>query len=146
MLQANPDLTGKDLKDIVISTASAPATEPNNPQWGHGLLDAAAGLAKARELAHIGGVYQRASSDARSISMKKIGMDVFSFSWESKSLSGCRIIDMSGREVKRQHTASNQPSLTIDCADLKDAIYIAEITASDGSSATGKFVITLNRK
>ncbi len=145
-LQANPDLTGKDLKDIVISTASAPATEPNNPQWGHGLLDAAAGLAKARELAHIDNVYQSASSDARSISIKKIGMDAFSFSWGSKSLSGCRIIDMSGREVKRQHTASNQPSVTIDCADLKDAIYIAEITASDGSSATGKFVITLNRK
>lgn len=144
-LQANPDLTGKDIKDIILSTAASPSVETRNPQWGHGLLDAAAGLAKARELAHIDNIRHTPASDSQDISIKRTGEHVFSFSWAGKSLSECRIIDVTGREIKRNHVAPGQLAATIDCANLGDAVYIVEITASDGSVATDKFVIKRNR-
>ena len=141
-LQANPDLTGKEIKDIVLSTASSPAFQPHNPQWGHGLLDAAAGLDKARELAHLDNVCHISSTDSQSISMKRLHVGTVSFSWGGKPLSGCRLFDLTGRELKRHHVSPGQLSVAINCEDLKDAIYIVEITAIDGSVAKDKFVIT----
>lgn len=43
-LEANPALTGEELRRIAIETASVDGVDPNNPRTGAGMIDAAAGL------------------------------------------------------------------------------------------------------
>lgn len=45
-LQADPTLTGTDLRDIAISTASTAAIDSTDPRTGAGIIDAVAGLRK----------------------------------------------------------------------------------------------------
>lgn len=43
-LQADPGLTAGEIKDIMLSTASAPVVDAGNPRWGRGILNSWAGL------------------------------------------------------------------------------------------------------
>lgn len=60
MLEANPDLTPAEVKEIILSTLSTPAVDPGNIRWGRGVLDSHAAVSAARARASLPAINDQA--------------------------------------------------------------------------------------
>lgn len=56
MLEANPDLSPAEVKEIILSTAATPEIEPLSSRWGRGVLDAYAAVQTALSRAGLPGI------------------------------------------------------------------------------------------
>lgn len=75
-LQANPQLNGKDIINIIHDTADTPAVNPQNPQWGGGMLNAYTGLQQARALSGIGSVATDTPDQSSSVAVRVNGSTI----------------------------------------------------------------------
>lgn len=56
MLEANPDLTPAEVKEIILASASTPSIEPGSPRWGRGILNSYAAVKAAVDKASTTGI------------------------------------------------------------------------------------------
>ena len=134
-LQANPTLNGKQIRDIALATAVSPDQDSHNPQWGHGILDAAAGLEMARKLA---GMDSAVSTQEEELSVKVHGHMIHA-SLLSSNIMTLRIISTDGRMLIEQHPG--HPDATADCTGFPSGIYLISITDSQGHPHSAKVAI-----
>lgn len=134
-LQANPGLTGKEIRDIALATAASPATDAANPQWGHGVLDAAAGLEMARRLAGMESVPSVAETALSAIVR---GNTVY-MSLPAAEIAAFSIVSPDGRMLSEQHPGSAEA--TADCTGYPAGVYIISATDSLGQRHSAKVVL-----
>ncbi len=134
-LQANPHLDGKQTRDIALATASPPQTDTSNPQWGHGVLDAAAGLAMARNLAgtdNVGSIHQEKLS-------VKVNGKIAYISLLSSDMMSLRILSPDGRLLTEHHPGT--PDFAADCNGYPGGIYIVCVTDSHNRNHSVKVAL-----
>lgn len=134
-LQANPDLNGKDIREIAIATASAPTISENNPQWGHGILNAPEGLKEARNLAATDKV-----SVAIGKPVVKLSGTALHIALPSGPVANVRIIASDGRIVSSK-SGDGMDEMTVDCSGCSPGIYLVEICGETGSRHCVKVAI-----
>lgn len=93
-LQANPDLSYEEVRDIAVATAAAPATA--EPGWGAGMIDAYAGLKKALGSSAVENIVA-AGEDAVFIETSLNGFDIYAPGCDRFS---ARLFDLSGSAVR----------------------------------------------
>lgn len=135
-LQANPDLTGKEIREIALNTAAAPTVGDDNPQWGHGVLDAAAGLKIARSLA---------GTDHISVSVPenhvvKLCGHILTAALSTSVISEVRIISADGRTIC-VNAGTGEDQVTVDCSGIPAGIYIVDIYGESGIRTRTKIAI-----
>ncbi|MBD5225916.1 MAG: S8 family serine peptidase [Bacteroidales bacterium] len=135
-LQANPELTGKEIREIVLNTASVPTVNTENPQWGHGILDAAAGLKIARSLAGSGSV----SVTENDKPLIKLSGQMLTVALAKSAISEVRIISTDGRTVY-SHSGNGEDQINIDCSSFHSGIYILDIYGGSGTRVCTKIAI-----
>lgn len=119
-LQANPELTVEEVREIAMSTASQDVPDINNPQWGAGNIDALAGLKE---------VISR--TDVRNIEMDRRILFEFIYSRSVKvSVVGAtefsvEIYDISGKIINTHNF--NAETGVIDFSSYRKGIYLLEI-------------------
>lgn len=137
-LQANPDLTPAQVREIAISTVSKPELQPGNPQWGGGVLDAAAGLKAARDLASITTPISETSTDSQ-VLVRNLGNRIFAIDCTSGKIATVSLRDMAGRQV--WHADGEAFTGTASLGHLSGAIYIIEAQTSTGHRLTYKLFL-----
>ncbi len=116
-LQANPNLTVDEAREIAMSTAMTNFSDITDPRWGAGNIDALAGLKKVIENSGIHGIY---SDIAQPITMRNGSQLIITHPHAKKFTSRLHSID--GREVANQKSADG--SLTLDLSTLPRGYYI----------------------
>ncbi len=135
-LQANPELTGKEIRQIVLNSASVPTVGEDNVQWGHGVLDAASGLKTARSLAGTG-VVSVSSTDNPII---KLSGRMLTAALSESKITQIQLGSADGRSVYRS-VGNGEYQLTVDCSDIPAGIYIVDICGDSGTRACTKIAI-----
>lgn len=132
-LQANPDLTGKQIRDIMVSTASSPTSDPSNPQWGRGILDAKAGLEMARSLVGIAPVADTGAKDNIGV---RVSQGCLTISHPTRRLSCVTVISPDGAVVHTSTPCSYDT--TIDSNAFPAGIYIVSAVDEGGLTHSAK--------
>ena len=98
MLQANPELTPAQVKQILLSTATAPTVNANNPRWGKGMLNSYAAVAEAVRLSGIDNVSaaEDGSDDAMLRRILRGVTDVQELADAMRECAELEVYDMSG--------------------------------------------------
>lgn len=101
MLQANPELTPAQVKQILLSTATAPTVNANNPRWGKGMLNSYAAVAEAVRLSGIDNVSaaEDGSDDAMLRRILRGVTDVQELADAMRECAELEVYDMSGRRL-----------------------------------------------
>lgn len=148
-LQAKPALNGKDVLRIIHDTNSIPTVNPDNPQWGRGLLDSYAGLEAARTT----GLSPIALTPSE-ISYRQDGSTLI-ISHPTLPLTAVRLLSPDGTlalihtsGTTSSHSASGASSQSASGADvclesstLTPGIYLLVATDSHGATHTLKVAI-----
>ena len=135
-LEANPQLTPDEVKEIMAKTAIKDhfVTNANTIAWGHGKLDAYNGLKE---------VLSRAATALRPISadkdfmMRQSGKQVDIFVAGETSLS-VNVYNVGGALVARSAAAGDQ--LTLDASTLPAGVYVLQVQGA-ATSHNAKIVI-----
>ncbi len=132
-LQANPDLTIEEVREIAISTASQNVPNIVNPQWGAGNLDAFAGLKEVIKRVGVENIginkrilFELASN--RNIKISVAGVSDFAV----------KIFDVAGKLLGEYNF--NADNGYIDLASFGGGIYMFEILA-DGYRHVEKIIV-----
>lgn len=130
-LQANPALSYADIQQIAASTASMPS---DGIGWGHGKVDAYAGIKAALGEA---GVYEIIANSPESILIDGNASDGFSCYAPGQSNVDATVYDLSGSVVA--HAASAGETVTVKADALASGVYLLRVSGSH-SIRTIKFV------
>ena len=136
-LEANPNLTPEDVREIFSETAirdSETGSEPNNT-WGYGKLDAWNGLKKALELTGI--------EDSYTVSDKE-AVKVFAYNGDAKVLftqnvNNCSIsiYDITGKCLYNSFVGNANAGEEVSVSEkVANGIYIIKINGDNLSTAT----------
>lgn len=130
-LQANPQMTPKDVRETAMSTAaSAPATT----QWGAGKLDAYSGIKSILGLSSVENVIDR---DDALFMVKHLEGNLFEVFMPGTGDLVVSLYDMGGRQVA---TASGSDEVLLDAGGLTGGIYL--LKAKGGNNCvTQKIVV-----
>ena len=140
-LEANPNLTPADIKDIIAKTARRDQyveAEPEQVRWGHGKIDAYAGLKEA---------LNRATTSLHAISQDK------DFMWRKGAADGqleayvagetaltARLVNMEGKVVAQAHQPGN--TITLHAPQHAKGVYVLEVMGQGkGTSHKAKIVL-----
>jgi len=134
-LQANPDLTPAQLREILITTADTPSVTPRNPQWGRGILNAAEGLKRVMETGGICGV----STSDSTLKITKTAPHIYNIACGSGIVSRVSLHNLSG--IKVMELTGNDHTVTIDCTHLPGSIYIVEAEDASGKRHCSKIAV-----
>ncbi len=144
-LQANPNLTCKQLHEIVETTARKDeftGSEEWNPQWGYGKFDAYEGLKKALQLADETGIPNIYGGE-KPVSLKKhsdMWQILFNNAEPNADITVC---DQQGRVCLSSHFTQLQrgQEVTLPLHDLPAGIYVISINTSN-SKLVRKLVVS----
>lgn len=123
-LEADPNLTIADVKDIVAKTSKVDSqveSTGNSLQWGAGKFDAHAGLKEV--IRRVSGIQETGAADSRLI-VSRTGREL-SFFLGGASRMDVSLYDLSGKEVSR-HTSTGDEA-RIDTRGLQSGIYVARV-------------------
>lgn len=143
-LQANPDLTPDDVRNIIKNTsrhdANTGGTTPSwDKDWGYGKIDAYEGLKQAIQLrTAINETYNTPTP----VSISK-GGDAWKILFNNdESFADIKVIATNGQVVKSQHIASphHGSEYVINLSDLSSGVYLLHISTT-ASTATKKIVV-----
>ncbi len=120
-LEADPTLTTKEAKEIIMSTALVDSDVTTSVQWGAGKFDAYAGLKE---------VIRRAGIEKVSIENKKLLVttsdnNIFNVFIGRESSIDATIYNIAGQPVLRNVTQGDE--LNIDASELAPGIYVLNV-------------------
>ncbi|MDE7142152.1 MAG: S8 family serine peptidase, partial [Muribaculaceae bacterium] len=125
-LQADPSLTPSELRQIACETAAAPRTDPADPRWGAGTIDALAGLL------HILGASSIAAVTAETPAAE------FAFNGQTlvctalrSTIASLTVLTPDGRLIASAGSTSSTASVTLPGTSAP--VIIAVATLADGS-------------
>ncbi|MCH5221554.1 MAG: S8 family peptidase [Muribaculaceae bacterium] len=130
-LQANPDLSIADVKEIMARTAAAPTSDQDG--WGGGRLDAYAGIKEAIAKSGVANV----SIAHEAVVLNRDGNTFEAFVPGANAVTA-EVYDMSGTLVKR--ASSSNGTIRVDADGLAHGIYVLRVSAD---IATKSFKISL---
>lgn len=135
-LQANPNLTSKQITDIVKTTSrkdSFTGDEEWNNTFGYGKIDAYAGLKKALELGDATGIPSVYDTEAPISIQKEAGAWRILFNSNEHVADVC-IYDANGRMVSCKHfnNIARGEEKVIDFGTLAKGVYIIQIKTPKG--------------
>lgn len=143
-LQANPDLTPDDVRNIIKTTSRhdtyTGGTTPSwDKDWGYGKIDAYEGLKQAIQLrTAINETYNTPTP----VSINK-GGDAWKILFNNdETFADIKVIATNGQVVKSQHLASphHGSEYVINLSDLSSGVYLLHISTT-ASTATKKIVV-----
>lgn len=137
MLQANPNLTVSEVRNIMMETATKDEyTAKGDPiQWGAGKINALEAVKKVLGLGGVGEIFADENtrliltqSDDKQYNVFLAGVDEFN----------ATVYNMSGSAVKTVNFAGNEG--TLDASSLSAGVYVVEVKA-DNAHFTKKIVV-----
>lgn len=140
-LQANPNLTPAQIREIAVSTAAADSyvtsgtTAASPVQWGAGKLNALEGLKMALSLASVEDILADGNDN---IIITSLGGNIFDIFGASESSMNISLISMSGALVL--NTVSNGDRYTLDASSVQPGIYVLTVGGAN-STLSRKVVI-----
>lgn len=138
MLQANPDLTCKDVREILMETATKDnyVTTSSIPvQWGAGKINALEAVKKAVELDGVEGVKQDAE---QVVVINAIAANQFEVTYIGATSVNATLYSVSGQAVV---SASAQgDNVVVDATNVASGVYVLVVEA-DGNKYTTKTVV-----
>ena len=138
MLQANPDLTCKDVREILMETATKDnyVTTSSIPvQWGAGKINALEAVKKAVELDGVEGVKQDAE---QVVVINAIAANQFEVTYIGATSVNATLYSVSGQAVV---SASAQgDNVVVDATNVASGVYVLVVEA-DGNKYTTKIVV-----
>ena len=136
-LEANPNLTPEDVREIFSQTAirdMETGNEPNNT-WGYGKLDAWNGLKKALELTGIENIYTDSSENSTKIYAHNGVINIL-FAQNSNNTS-IAVYDITGKCLKSKFFGNINAGEEISIEEKQPkGIYIIKINGDNLSTAT----------
>lgn len=127
-LQANPDLTPAQIREIAMTTAvtdsyvTSGTTAASPVQWGAGKLDALEGLKKALSLSSVEDILANGIDNIIITSLDGNIFDIFGASEPSMNIS---LTSMSGALV--MNAVSNGDRYTLDASSVQPGIYVLTV-------------------
>ncbi len=138
MLQANPDLTCKDVREILMETATKDnyVTTSSIPvQWGAGKINALEAVKKAVELDGVEGVKQDAE---QVVVVNAIVANQFEVTYIGATSVNATLYSVSGQAVV---SASAQgDNVVVDATNVASGVYVLVVEV-DGDKYTTKIVV-----
>lgn len=134
-LQANPELTPDEIRNIAIRTASTDSyvtggkVAESPVQWGAGKLDALAGL---KDILAASSVEQIIDNGNSHILITQLNDAVFEIFGASETNMAISLISMSGTTVK--HITGAGDTVTLDASDVQPGVYVLSVVGAHGNS------------
>ncbi len=128
-LQADPNLTAADIKEIINETSINDSYTAKNPEkWGAGKIDAAAGLRKIlADLASIGSVADNLSDETVSVTVQHGNIEIIAAGTRGFTAS---LYGISGEKVACGR--SDNDMLTLEAGNVRPGIYVLDISSESG--------------
>lgn len=127
-LQANPDLSFADIRNMAQETAAPGGTA--TPGWGDGKIDALAGIKKAMGLSGISGVTAGDAGEIRIGADGKGSFDIFSAAGDALTVS---VYSLQGAEVMR--VEGDGAGMNVSTASLPAGIYVMQVKGANASKS-----------
>lgn len=137
MLQANPNLTVSEVRNIMMETATKDEyTAKGDPiQWGAGKINALEAVKKVLSLGSVGEIF--ADENTRLI-LTQNGDKQYDVFLAGVDEFNATVYNMSGSAVKTVNFAGNEG--TLDASSLSAGVYVVEVKA-DNAHFTKKIVV-----
>lgn len=130
-LQANPNLTYTDIQNIAAQSAKMPSTGEG---WGHGIVDAYAGIKLALGES---GIYDILDNSPESILIEGDAKRGFNIYAPGQSQIVATVFDLSGNAVATAQTHGEE--LTLSLHNLPAGVYVLQV---NGSHSTRSLKVT----
>lgn len=137
MLQANPNLTVSEVRNIMMETATKDEyTAKGNPiQWGAGKINA---LEAVKKVLGLGGVGEIFADENTRLILTQSGDKQYNVFLAGVDEFNATVYNMSGSAVKTVNFAGNEG--TLDASSLSAGVYVVEVKA-DNAHFTKKIVV-----
>ena len=138
MLQANPDLTSKEVREILMETATRDnyVTTSSNPvQWGAGKIDALKAVKKAIELNGVEGVKQDAE---QAVAVNAIAQNQYEVTSIGATSVNATLYNISGQAVV--NASAQGDNVVVDATNVASGVYVLSVE-SNGAKYTTKVVV-----
>ena len=130
-LEANPELTSTDVKQILSETCIAPGMSPESPQWGeYGIISPYYGLKRAVEMSGVSDVKEQPE-----MVVNRVGDDIEIFSVTSADFAYA-VYSVEGKIIK---SGTSKDSATVNVSSLSAGVYILRIMLNGGKMQVIKF-------
>ncbi len=139
-LQANPNATPEDIREVLTLTADHPTLDTSNPQWGGGILNAKAGLDKIRQLGALP-CTTIAANDAY-FTFRTSDNSHFTFSCAAR-VETFQLCDLTGKMI--QTVAPGDYEISVDCSNLSSGIYIAAVVDENNMTHSAKIAVNIKK-
>lgn len=137
MLQANPNLTVSEVRNIMMETATKDEyTAKGDPiQWGAGKINA---LEAVKKVLGLGGVGEIFADENTRLILTQSGDKQYNVFLAGVDEFNATVYNMSGSAVKTVNFAGNEG--TLDASSLSAGVYVVEVKA-DNAHFTKKIVV-----
>lgn len=139
MLQANPNLTFADVREILIQTARKDDyynNSTNQVQWGAGKIDALAAVKMAID--YVGGVEGVVVDGDNSVFITPIGDNMFEVNIAGGNGIDATLYNVSGQPVV--NTSAHEDNVVVDASNVEAGVYILVVN-SGNSKHTSKVIV-----
>ena len=139
MLQANPDLTCKEVREILMETAERDTyvTTSSNPvQWGAGKINALEAVKKAIEKG--AGVEDVKQDAQQAVAVNTIAQNQFEVTYIGATSVNATLFNLSGQPVV--NSSAQGDVVVVDASNLASGVYLL-IVESDNEKYTTKVVV-----
>lgn len=139
MLQANPNLTAFDVRDILIQTARKDDyynNSANQVQWGAGKIDALAAVKMAID--YVGGVEGVVVDRENSVFVSNVGDNVFEVTVAGGNDVNATLYNVSGQPVV--NASAHEGNVVVDASGVNAGVYILVVN-SGNTKHTSKVVV-----
>ena len=139
MLQANPDLTCKEVREILMETAERDTyvTTSSNPvQWGAGKINALDAVKKAIEKG--AGVEDVKQDAQQAVAVNTIAQNQFEVTYIGATSVNATLFNLSGQPVVS--SSAQGDVVVVDASNLASGVYLL-IVESDNEKYTTKVVV-----
>ena len=138
MLQANPNLTSKEVRDILIATADKDefVTNSSNPvQWGAGKINVLNAVKTAIDYAGVEGIKV---DETQNVFVSAIAQNQYEVNYVGASSINATLYSVSGQAVI--NASAQGDNVVVDASSVASGVYILAVEA-DGAKYTTKVVV-----
>ena len=139
MLQANPDLTCKEVREILMETADRDTyvTTSSNPvQWGAGKINALEAVKKAIEKG--AGIENIVADNADKLFVTPVGQNQYNVTVLGAADVQVVLCNMAGLIV--ENASAQGETVAVDASTVENGVYVLVVEA-DGVKYTSKIVV-----
>lgn len=140
-LEAAPNLNGRQIREVVMKSASTPTVDPSNPQWGGGVLNAAEGLKLAREMSRVLGVETVAAPDDSDPSAVAIRSSQGRVQITSLASPVAQLTVVTPDGVTLHSESPMAHDVNLDLSGASSSIALLRLTLTDGTVVTRKLAL-----